>query len=76
MTDCNHDCFHCDFPDCISDDVTDTEKYMQDYRDRVATVTGYIPSAHNKGNKGARQKRYTSGAPAKPKEKNYAKPIV
>lgn len=43
----------------VCDTVTKDEKFMQDYRDKCATVTGYIPKGHssksrNQGRKGGR----------------------
>ena len=59
---CNRDCFNCIFDDCVCDSVTKDEKFMQDYRDKCATVTGYIPKGHSSGkrNKGRIGRRYDS----------------
>lgn len=54
---CNRDCFHCQYDDCIMDDVSTEEKEMQNYRDASLTVTGYIPKGHygrKQGRKGGR----------------------
>lgn len=66
MKKCNHDCFNCVFEDCICESVSKDERFMQDYRDKCATITGKIPKGHgsirNRGRKGG---RYDSGMPYK-----------
>lgn len=75
MKKCNHDCFNCVFDDCVCDTVTKDEKFMQDYRDKCATVTGYIPKGHSskKGNKGRKGGRYDSSILAIGRRQNGSK---
>lgn len=61
MSKCNRDCFNCKFADCIIDDVSKYEDFMQKYRDASATVTGILPKAHTgKNTRKNMNKHYTS----------------
>lgn len=66
MKKCNRDCFNCVFDDCIQESVSKDERFMQDYRDKVATVTGRI----HRGCRSVKRKggRYESGMPFKIKQ--------
>lgn len=57
---CDRDCFHCKYEDCITNDVTTTERSMQNYRDYSYNGTMKIPKAHSSGarNKGRKGGRY------------------
>lgn len=58
---CNRDCFNCAYEDCQCDDITKTEREMQNYRDACITITGKIPKAHGSGKNVPRKGgRYTS----------------
>lgn len=66
MKKCNRDCFNCVFDDCICESVSKDERFMQDYRDKCATVTGKIPKGHrSSNNRGRKGGRYDSGMPYK-----------
>ena len=55
---CNRDCFHCKYDDCIMDNVTKTERAMQNYRDNSLIVTGVLPKGHRGKNQGRKGGRY------------------
>lgn len=50
MPKCNRDCFHCKYNDCINDTVSKDERFMQNYRDKCATVTGTVMDSHGNRN--------------------------
>lgn len=48
---CDRNCFDCKFEDCIVNDVSETEREMQAYRDQCAIVTGKPLPKSNRRNK-------------------------